>query len=140
MRDPKYDILFEPVKIGPVQTRNRFYQVPHCSGMGYRYPNAEARMRGIKAEGGWGVVSTQETEIHPSSDLSAANEGRLWDDSDIPNLKLMSDAVHAHGSLAAIQLVHGGINALRFTPHFRITSAEIDMIIDIVRDALKAFS
>ena len=111
MRDPKYDILFEPVKIGPVQTRNRFNQVPHCSGMGYRYPNAEARMRGIKAEGGWGVVSTQETEIHPSSDLSAANEGRLWDDSDIPNLKLMSDAVHAHGSLAAIQLVHGGINA-----------------------------
>jgi len=111
VRDPKYDILFEPVKIGPVQTRNRFYQVPHCSGMGYRYPNAEARMRGIKAEGGWGVVSTQETEIHPSSDLSAANEGRLWDDSDIPNLKLMSDAVHAHGSLAAIQLVHGGINA-----------------------------
>ena len=86
MRNPKYNILFEPVKIGPVQTRNRFYQVPHCSGMGYRYPNAEARMRGIKAEGGWGVVSTQETEIHPSSDLSAANEGRLWDDSDIPNL------------------------------------------------------
>lgn len=111
MRDPKYDILFEPVKIGPVQTRNRFYQVPHCSGMGYRYPNAEARMRGIKAEGGWGVVSTQETEIHPTSDLSPANEARLWDDSDIPNLKLMSDAVHAHDSLAAIQLVHGGINA-----------------------------
>ena len=111
MRDPKYNILFEPVRIGPVQTRNRFYQVPHCSGMGYRYPNAEARMRGVKAEGGWGVVSTQETEIHPSSDLSAANEGRLWDDSDIPNLKLMSDAVHAHDSLAAIQLVHGGINA-----------------------------
>lgn len=111
MRDSKYDILFEPVKIGPVLTRNRFYQVPHCSGMGYRYPNAEARMRGIKAEGGWGVVSTQETEIHPSSDLSAANEGRLWDDTDIPNLKLMSDAVHAHDSLAAIQLVHGGINA-----------------------------
>jgi len=111
VRDPKYNILFEPVRIGPVQTRNRFYQVPHCSGMGYRYPNAEARMRGVKAEGGWGVVSTQETEIHPSSDLSAANEGRLWDDSDIPNLKLMSDAVHAHDSLAAIQLVHGGINA-----------------------------
>ena len=111
VRDPKYNILFEPVRIGPVQTRNRFYQVPHCSGMGYRYPNAEARMRGVKAEGGWGVVSTQETEIHPSSDLSPANEGRLWDDSDIPNLKLMSDAVHAHDSLAAIQLVHGGINA-----------------------------
>lgn len=31
-RDPRYDILFEPVKIGPVTARNRFYQVPHCNG------------------------------------------------------------------------------------------------------------
>ena len=53
-RDPRYDVLFEPVKIGPLTARNRFYQVPHCSGMGYRYPNAEAHMRGIKAEGGLG--------------------------------------------------------------------------------------
>ena len=27
-RDPRYDILFEPVDIGPVTARNRFYQVP----------------------------------------------------------------------------------------------------------------
>ena len=26
MRDPRYDILFEPVQIGPVTARNRFYQ------------------------------------------------------------------------------------------------------------------
>ena len=50
MRDPRYDILFEPVRVGPLTVRNRFWQVPHCSGMGYRYPNAEARMRGIKAD------------------------------------------------------------------------------------------
>ncbi len=31
-RDPRYDILFEPVKIGPVTAKNRFYQVPHCCG------------------------------------------------------------------------------------------------------------
>jgi len=29
-RDPRYDVLFEPVKIGPVVAPNRFYQVPHC--------------------------------------------------------------------------------------------------------------
>ena len=45
----RFDILFEPVKIGPVTARNRFYQVPHCSGMGYRYPNAEAHLRGMKS-------------------------------------------------------------------------------------------
>ena len=33
-RDPRYDILFEPVRIGPKTMRNRFYQTPHCSGLG----------------------------------------------------------------------------------------------------------
>ena len=70
MRDPRYDILFEPVQIGPVTARNRFYQVPHCNGMGYRDPSGEAYMRRIKAEGGWGVVCTEEVEIHPTSDLA----------------------------------------------------------------------
>ena len=28
-RDPRYDILFEPVKIGPLTAKNRFFQVPH---------------------------------------------------------------------------------------------------------------
>ncbi len=29
MRDPEYDILFEPVRIGPLTAKNRFFQVPH---------------------------------------------------------------------------------------------------------------
>ena len=65
-----YDVLFEPVQIGPLVTRNRFFQVPHCNGMGYRDPSAHAAMRRAKAEGGWGVVCTEEVEIHPTSDLT----------------------------------------------------------------------
>jgi acetylornithine/succinyldiaminopimelate/putrescine aminotransferase len=37
-------------------------------------------------------------------------------------------------------VIHGGVNALRFTPHFRITSEEIDLIVNIVREAILAFS
>ena len=107
-RDPRYDILFEPVKIGPVTSRNRFYQVPHCNGMGHVYPHGEARQRELKAEGGWGVVSTQEVEIHPSSEWSPYVEGRLWDDGDMKRLQLMVDAVHRHDSLAAIEITHNG--------------------------------
>jgi dimethylamine/trimethylamine dehydrogenase len=70
-----------------------------------------AAMRGMKAEGGWAVVSTEECEIHPTSDLSPDIEGRLWDDADIPALARMVDAVHEHGALAAIQLVHNGPTA-----------------------------
>ena len=33
-------------------------------------------------------------------------------------------------------IIHGGKNALRFTPHFTITSAEIDLIVEMVRKAL----
>ena len=107
----RYSSLFEPVQIGPVTAPNRFYQVPHCNGMGHIRPRAEAAMRGIKAEGGWGVVCTQETEIHPSSDLSPFAEARLWDDRDIPALALMTEAVHEHGSLAGVELAHNGHHA-----------------------------
>ena len=51
MRDPKYDILFEPVRIGPLTAKNRFFQVPHRNGMGYRDPTACAEMRAVKAQG-----------------------------------------------------------------------------------------
>ena len=107
-RDPRYDVLFEPVRIGPVTARNRFYQVPHCTGIGWTQPETLARLRGIKAEGGWAVVATEETEIHPSADCEPFHEGRLWDDRDIPAMALMADAVHEHGALAAIEIMHHG--------------------------------
>jgi dimethylamine/trimethylamine dehydrogenase len=50
-RDPRYDILFEPVKIGPVTTKNRFYQVPHCTGMGWVRPRTLARCGGSRPRG-----------------------------------------------------------------------------------------
>jgi len=106
-----YSVLFEPVRIGPVTARNRFYQVPHCNGMGHLRPQAEAAMRAMKAEGGWAVVSNQETEIHPTSDLSPFAENRIWDERDIPALRLMTDGVHDKGALAAIELAHNGSHA-----------------------------
>ena len=45
VRDKRYDVLFEPVVIGPLKSKNRFYQVPHCNGGGYRDPSAAAAMR-----------------------------------------------------------------------------------------------
>ena len=106
-----YDILFEPVQIGPVTAPNRFYQVPHCNGFGHRMPRSLAAMRGMKAEGGWGVVCTEEVEIHHTSDLSPYFEGRLWSDDDIPAQALVVDAIHQHGALAGIELVYNGFDA-----------------------------
>ncbi|MDE0307905.1 MAG: NAD(P)-binding protein [Albidovulum sp.] len=113
-RDKRLDILFEPVEIGPVVARNRFYQVPHCNGMGYRDPSAVAEMRGIKAAGGWAVVCTEQVEFHHTSDITPFIELRLWDDRDIPMLARMADKIHEHGSLAGLELAYNGLNGPNF--------------------------
>ena len=110
MENP-YAVLFEPVQIGPVTAPNRFYQVPHCNGFGHLFPRSVAAMRGMKAQGGWGVVCTEETEIHYTTDLSPAVEGRFWDESDIPAFALTVDAIHEYGALAGIELTHNGHQA-----------------------------
>ena len=98
-RDPRFDILFEPVDIGPVTTPNRFYQVPHCTGMGYRRPQSVAALRGVKAEGGWGTVCTEYCSIHPSSDDLPHPFTSLWSQADIKAHALMTEKVHEFGSL-----------------------------------------
>ena len=110
MRDSRYDILFEPTKIGPLTAKNRFYQVPHCNGGGYRDPSAAAAMRGSKAEGGWGVIFTEQTEMHHTSEITPFIELRLWEDKDIPMLQRMSSKMKEYGALAGIQLAYSGVN------------------------------
>jgi dimethylamine/trimethylamine dehydrogenase len=109
-RLPAHDVLFTPLKIGPKIAKNRFYQVPHCNGGGYRDPSAVIEMRRTKAEGGWGVIFTEQTEIHPTSEITPFIEQHLWDDRDIPALARMAEAMKSHGALAGIQLAYSGIN------------------------------
>ena len=110
-RDPRYDILFESVQIGPVTAKNRFYQVPHCCGMGFNWPQTHAKMREMKAEGGWAVVCAEECVIHPSSDYSPEPQARLWDGYDVKCLALMNDAIHRHDALAGVELAHNGVGS-----------------------------
>jgi len=109
--DPRHAILFDPVKIGPVTAPNRFYQTPHATGFGWQRPQSGAALRGVKAEGGWGVVCTEYCSIHPSSDDSPHAFLTLWDDDDIAPLAATAEAIHAHGALAGIELWHGGFHA-----------------------------
>jgi len=108
---PTHRILFEPVKIGPVTARNRFYQTPHTSGMGAQYPNYAVKYREVKAEGGWAVVCSEMCTVHPASDIAPYSSDRLWCDEDIERLARLAAAIHAHGALAGCELVHEGSSA-----------------------------
>jgi dimethylamine/trimethylamine dehydrogenase len=110
-RDPKYDVLFEPISVGPKTAKNRFWQTPHCAGPGSERPGAQAAFRGMKAEGGWGTIFTEFCSVHPESDDYPYVSARLWDAGDIVNLGHMCDALHEHGALAGVQLWYGGIQS-----------------------------
>ena len=111
----RFDVLFEPVKIGPVTAPNRFYAAPHATGHGWHQPNGAIALRAMKAEGGWGTVAVQMTEIGPDTDMANHPLERLWDDDDLSVHARQAEAIKAKGALAAIEIAHGGMRARNFT-------------------------
>jgi 4-aminobutyrate aminotransferase-like enzyme len=47
-----------------------------------------------------------------------------------------ADSTEEYMRIKGCNVIHGGKNSLRYTPHFGITSEEIDLIIEATRDAL----
>ena len=109
--DPRYAPLFEPLKIGPVTAPNRFAVAPYANGHSFLMPNGARGIRETRAEGGWGIVGMQLTEIDPTSDLSGLPYERLWDDDDVAVHARSVDAIQAHGALASIELAHTGLRS-----------------------------
>src|SRR5690606_34422071 len=106
-----YDILFTPIQIGKKTLKNRFYQVPHCIGAGTNYPGFQMAHRGVKAEGGWAAINTEQCSIHPECDDTLRITARIWDEGDVRNLRPMVDYVHKHGALAGCELFYAGVHA-----------------------------
>ena len=111
----RYDILFEPVRIGPVTAPNRFFSVPHATGHSPLMPNGSIGMRAMKAEGGWGVVSMQLVEIDPTSNISNLPMETLWDEQDVRSQARLVEKVKEHGALTACELAHTGLRSRNIT-------------------------
>lgn len=129
-RDPRFDVLFEPIRLGPKTLKNRFWQVPHCNGAGSDRPGFQAAFRGMKAEGGWGAVFTEVCTIAPGSDVMPWVASKLWDEGDVRNLSEMTEAIHAHDALAGVELCHsGGLshNAETRAPAFAVSQIASDI-------------
>ena len=47
-----------------------------------------------------------------------------------------TDSLEEYMRMHGVGVIHGGENSLRFTPHFNVTSEEVDLIIAHVRDAV----
>ena len=51
-----------------------------------------------------------------------------------------TDGVEERMRKRGINVIHGGKNALRYTPGFTITSAQIDLIVDVMRAVFRTLS
>jgi len=47
-----------------------------------------------------------------------------------------ADSIEEYLRIKGVNVIHGGENSLRYTPHFNISSKEVDLIIEATRDAL----
>lgn len=103
-RHSRYDILFEPVKIGPKIAPNRFWQPPQCTGAGSNLPGFQSEFRAMKAKGGYGTIFTEVASIAPENDAKPFVVVELWDEGDVRNLRVLTDRVHEFGSLIGTQL------------------------------------
>ena len=107
--------LFQPGKIGSVEVRNRsFMPSMGLSNTEGGYVNdACIRHYVERAKGGFGMISTEHVCVDYPLGLNTANQLRIDNDSYIPGLKKLVDAVHAEGCKIVAEISHTGRGAKR---------------------------
>ncbi len=112
--------LFSPLRIGPVESRNRVIFGAHFTMFseparrwgepGY-YGERLGRYLAERAQGGAGVIIAGQAQVHPTTAYQMLNNAVAWDADAIPHFRRVTEPIHAHGALAFLQLAHnGGVN------------------------------
>lgn len=106
--------LFEPISIGGIEIRNRIVM----PAMTTRFADSDgaATEQGIqyyaaRARGGVGLVIVEMSGVDRGGS-HRQRELAVYDDIYVPGLKKLADTVKSHGARIAIQLAHGGAQAL----------------------------
>ncbi len=107
----RWNMLLEPLQIGPVTAKNRIEAGPSLPCLGNVDGSVSTELVDYykaKAKGGAAIVTVGESAI--DSDYGITHAGQLFLDHDnkIPGLSRIADAIHRYGALASIELCHGG--------------------------------
>lgn len=105
-----YDKLFEPIKIGTLELKNRLV-VPAMSTLTATPEGASTEQfiayHERKARGGWGLVITEYYGVAPHVGFFPRMLG-IWNDELVANHRQLTDRVHAAGGKIAAQISHSG--------------------------------
>lgn len=152
--------IFTPYKLGPIELRNRTIRSAAFEGMGRNNGPTEELFNYHRAvaKGGIGMTTVAYAAVCRSG---ISFDSQLWMREEIvPELKRLTDAVHAEGAKASIQLGHcgnmthrrtcgqmpigasSGFNLYSPTFHRKMKQKDIDEVVkaygDAVRLAMKA--
>lgn len=102
--------LFEPIRIGPLELKNRMVMAPMATHYADESGAVTERLKNYYAErarGGVGLIIIESGYIHPLGRGGRKRLG-LHDDQLIPGLKELVDLVHTEGARICSQLHHAG--------------------------------
>lgn len=106
-----YKHLFSPIKVGPLTFKNRISSAPTsvaALAADCTLTHDNIAYYRLRAKGGAGQVTLGESIVHPTG-RSHPQQIRLYDENSVPSLTELADAIHEFGSIASIELSHGGM-------------------------------
>jgi 2,4-dienoyl-CoA reductase-like NADH-dependent reductase (Old Yellow Enzyme family) len=104
------ELLFEPIAVGGATARNRIALAPMTSCFAEVDGKVSDRLVSFleaRAKGGAGLVMTEGAAVDARG-RGWTNHLSVYDDTFRPGLARLAGAIHAHGSLAWMQLMHNG--------------------------------
>jgi 2,4-dienoyl-CoA reductase-like NADH-dependent reductase (Old Yellow Enzyme family) len=104
-----YPLLLSPLRIGPVEIRNRIVSTAHQTTLVEDGLPTEdfVAYHAARAQGGAGLICIEATAVHPSG-LLTGHTIAGYDPRVVERLARVADAVHAGGGRLFAQLFHGG--------------------------------
>src|SRR5882757_968259 len=99
---------FRPIRIGPLQLRNRFIKSATNEGMAKGGVPSKMLVEHHRRIAAGGAAMTTVAYCAISADGRTFVDQVTLDDASIPHLRVLTDAVHREGAAACAQLTHGG--------------------------------
>ncbi len=104
-----FPLLFSPLRLGPLEIRNRIFSSGHDTVMGENglIGDRLVAYQRARAAGGAGLVIVQVASVHESAEYTSHALSAM-DDTCIPGYRRLAEAVHAEGAAVIGQVFHGG--------------------------------
>ncbi|HJC06197.1 MAG TPA: NAD(P)/FAD-dependent oxidoreductase [Candidatus Enterocloster excrementipullorum] len=106
----KYKYLFTPAKIGSLELKNRCIMAPMSAALANPDGTVSDELIAYfvaRAKGGMGLIMTEYAFVQPNG-RSSDHQISVAEDSMIPGLARLAEAVHENGAKICLQLQHGG--------------------------------